>query len=357
MKTRDRHLDAVKGFAIIVVMLGHCIGRNHMNDPYINDAIMAIQMPLFMMVSGYGLGMGKREILDGKVFFSVQKKRIVAYLLPFFSWVFVVSLIRPFDEMQNPLVECYKVLFKIDSGLWFLMTLFLIQFFAMLVTLLANVCVFHWKKSNRGICHLSIFLCGIAIVYLLFVLWGRTGSTFLGPSFVVQYMPFYVIGYVASHYIKDVFPQKGRKLLWGLWAVSLIVFLALVIAFDLQSKTNPKELMIQMLASLLGSFVCFYGVYHLPVKKKYGLSFIGLYTLEIYALHFRFVDMLGFKNMGLEVYSLEGMAAILVTFLVMSLLSGIIIYFIKKVWILDLILFGKYHPSESAEKKEHTKNV
>ena len=112
-----------------------------------------------------------------------------------------------------------------------------------------------------------------------------------------------------------------------------------------------------MLASLLGSFVCFYGVYHLPVKKKYGLSFIGLYTLEIYALHFRFVDMLGFKNMGHEVYSLDGMAAIVVTFLVMSLLSGIIFYFIKKVWILDLILFGKYHPPESAEKKEHTKNV
>ena len=345
MKERDKQLDAVKGFAIIIVMLGHCIGRNNMNDPYINDAIKAIQMPLFMMVSGYGLGMGKREILDIKDFVIQQKKRVVSYLLPFFSWVFVVSLFRPFGQIQNPLVESYKVLFKIDSGLWFLMTLFLIQFFATLVTLVANVCVFHWKKSNRGICHLFVFLCGIAIVYVLFILWGRTGSTFLGPSFVVQYLPFYVMGYITSHYIKDIFPSNGKIVLWIFWGTSLIGFLGLVWGFDLQSKENVIELLIQMTASLLGSFVCFYGIYHLPVKRKYGLAFVGLYTLEIYTLHFRFVDMLGFKNMGLEVYTVEGVIAILITFLVMSILSWIIIYYVKKVWFLDLLLFGKRHGS------------
>lgn len=347
MRERDKHLDAVKGFAILVVMLGHCIGRNHMNDPYLNDAIMAVQMPLFMMVSGYAMGMGKREILDGKDFFFVQKKRTVAYLLPFFSWVFVVSLFRPVEDIQNPLAECYRILFRIDSGLWYLMTLFLIQFCVTLVTLFSNVCVFHLKKSNRGMNHMVFFLCGTAVVYILFILWGRTGSTFLGPSFVVQYMPFYVLGYVVSHYVREIFPKKGKSFLWGLWAVSLPAFLILVSVFDLQSKGNAKELLIQMFASLLGSFVCFYGVYHLPVKRKYGLSFIGLYTLEIYALHFRFVDMLGFKNRGLAVYSAEGMAAIIVTFLVMSVLSGILIYFIKKVWLLDLILFGKL-PSKKA---------
>ena len=344
MKERDRHIDAVKGFAIIIVMLGHCIGRNNMNDPYINDAIKAIQMPLFMMVSGYGLGMGKREILDIKDFLNQQKKRVVSYLLPFFSWVFVVSLFRPFDKIQNPFVESYKVLFKIDSGLWFLMTLFLIQFFVMLVTLMANVCVFHWKKSNRGLCHFLVSCCGMGMVYLLFILWGRTGSTFLGPSFAVQYMPFYVTGYVVSHYVKTVFPARGGKVLWALWGTSLLAFLLLVARFDLQRKENVIELLIQMLASMLGAFVCFYGVYHLPVKGRYGLSFIGLYTLEIYALHFRFVDLLGFKNMGLHVYTLEGMGAIVITFLVMSIMSGILIYFIKKVWFLDMILFGKMPP-------------
>lgn len=341
MKGRDKHLDAVKGFAILIVMLGHCIGRNHMNDPYINDAIMSIQMPLFMMVSGYGTGMGKREIANGKMFLAVLKKRMTAYLLPFFSWVFVVSLFRPFDDIQNPFVECYNVLFRIDSGLWFLMTLFIIQSFTMLAALLANICTTHLKKSSRGICHMTLFLGGIAVVYFLFVLWGRSGSTFLGPSFVVQYMPFFVLGYIVSYYIKNVFFKKGRKFLWGVWVLSLMLFLGLVFVFDLQSKTNTKELLIQMLASLLGSFVCFYGVYHLPVKRKYGLSFIGLYTLEIYTLHFRFVDMLGFQNLGLEVYSLKGMGAIVITFLVMSILSAIIIYFVKKVWILDLFLFGK----------------
>ncbi|MBR1691837.1 MAG: acyltransferase family protein [Lachnospiraceae bacterium] len=363
MAKRDQHLDAVKGFAILVVMLGHCIGRNHMNDPYINDAIMAVQMPLFMMASGYAGGMSRREILSGREFLYVQKKRVISYLLPFFSWVFVVSLFRPPGQMQNPFAECVKVLFRIDSGLWFLMTLFLIQLIVMLTELLANRIVLRFQKRIRGFCHAVLFLVGIAVAYLLCVLWARSGSTFLGPSFVVQYLPFYVTGYVVSAYVKSRLWEEtgnasdgedkpaervrkwlrehGNRLVWCLWGVALIGFLVLVICFDLQSRENMMQLLTVMCASFMGSFVCFWGVYHLPIRHRYGLQFIGLFTLEIYALHFRFVDMLGFKDLGLSVYSLQGLGAIVATFLVMSIFSGIIIYFVKKIPILDLLLFGR----------------
>ena len=59
LKKRDEGLDAVKGFAILLVMLGHCIVLNNLSDPYLYDAIVAIQMPLFMAVSGFTAGVRK----------------------------------------------------------------------------------------------------------------------------------------------------------------------------------------------------------------------------------------------------------------------------------------------------------
>lgn len=350
MTKRDKHLDAVKGFAILVVMLGHCIGRNHMNDPYINDAILTVQMPLFMLVSGYISGASLKEILGIGDLLQLVGRRAVSYLVPFFSWIFVVSLIRPIEEIQNPFLETWNVLFHIDNGLWFLLTLFLITVFVMVAAFIANELVFILKKSYRGITNLFIFAGFVLAEYVMVLLFARTGNTFLGPYFVVQYLPFYVLGYFVSHYFNVWMKEKRfklpdekkvKRLAWILWGFSFVVFVYMVIAYDLQSKSGALEMLRQMTASVLGSFVCFYGIYHLPVKRRYGLSFIGLYTLEIYTLHFRFVDMLGFQNRNLSVYSPEGILVILITFFVMSVLSGIIIYFVKKISILNLLLFGQ----------------
>ena len=51
---RNKAVDAVKGVAILRVMLGHSIVLNGLNetDPYIYDVIKSVQMPLFMLVSG-----------------------------------------------------------------------------------------------------------------------------------------------------------------------------------------------------------------------------------------------------------------------------------------------------------------
>lgn len=369
MNERNKHLDAVKGFAILVVMLGHCIGRNNMDDPYINDAIKTIQMPLFMMVSGYLAGMGQKEVSDGSIFLKRLFKRAISYLLPFFSWVVVVSLFRLPEDIQNPLMQIWHVLFCIDHGLWFLMTLFVIQLIVMMAELFKNLLpkLLGIQKEQTGkLLGNGVFWMLLFVQYFVFVLWARSGNTFLGPSFTVQYLPFFMLGYVGSHmlfvWISNYFEKldveirpKREKIwkcfLWSIWGLLLILFLFMVVRYDLQSRQNAFELVRQMAVSAIGSFVCFYGVYHLPVRHRFGLSFIGLYTLEIYTLHFRFVDLLGFKDKGFMVYSLEGITAIVITFLFMSLFSGMFIYLIKKVWILDLLLFGK--KDSHISKKSH----
>ena len=42
MKQRNSSIDAVKGIAIVLVMLGHVFVHNNMEDPYVYDFIKAV---------------------------------------------------------------------------------------------------------------------------------------------------------------------------------------------------------------------------------------------------------------------------------------------------------------------------
>ena len=117
-QARSQTIDAVKGAAILLVMAGHVLVWNHMEDPYLYDVIKVVQMPLFIMVSGYLCGMGRRvgSLSD---YGRILKKRALAYLTPFFFWILLLHPRRPFSSV-------WRVLFDLDEGLWFLMTLFLL---------------------------------------------------------------------------------------------------------------------------------------------------------------------------------------------------------------------------------------
>ena len=76
-RERDEGLDAVKGFAIILVMIGHCIILNGLHDQYIYDAIAAVQMPLFMLISGYITGMKRRNVHHPEVVLEEEDENII----------------------------------------------------------------------------------------------------------------------------------------------------------------------------------------------------------------------------------------------------------------------------------------
>ncbi len=97
---RDSSLDAVKGFTILIVMLGHVLVLNKINDPVIYDWIKAVQMPLFMMVSGYLCGKAAKvgSFADyGRMLKNVPSG-ICCRFLPgrwFFTWMISPGRFRP----------------------------------------------------------------------------------------------------------------------------------------------------------------------------------------------------------------------------------------------------------------------
>ena len=372
---RDISLDAVKGFAILLVMLGHCIVLNGLADPYLYDAIAAVQMPLFMAVSGYIAGLKKPEAVERPDLAkraAVLGKRSISYLVPFFSWMVIVSFPHCLKELKTEL-------FHLDYGLWFLATLWIVNLVCMIAALLADFAEYKYcqgkmkrkglnvvqknqtvsdnaestVKCNSGLWLRFIIFCLVVLCfYIGFFLQARLGNTFLSPSLTVRYLPFYVAAYLFAYHIRPVLQKKETGRLVGhtglvnvLWLLCLAAFVYLVYAFDMVVVTGITTLVVQMAASFLGVFVCFYGIAHFcRGRLQKLLAFVGQYTLEIYVLHFRFARILHLSEKNLTPFHADTILWVVAAFVVMSVLTVIFISALKQLWITDFLCFGKIRP-------------
>lgn len=339
MKERNSSIDAVKGIAIVLVMIGHVFVHNHMEDEYVYDVIKAVQMPLFMIVSGYLSGAG-RKIENFRMYKKVMKKRAIAYLVPFFTWLTVMHL--------GNIAAAYKtVFFSLDYGLWFLAVLFLLTLFVSTAQLAAA----KLREKNLILSEAVFwFVYGFFCVILL----GQciVGNTFLSPSLTLLYVPFYMLGYVTGSYGK-------RYLCWGTREsgkldckysfivqagalLSAAAFLILVVFRDLDSMATKAEIITQVTASLLGSVAIIDAVLLWKEGRVKALfARIGQYTLEIYVIHYHFANLLNFKDQQYDFYTPEGALFVAASFAVMSALTYICVWMMKKIKIADFLFFGK----------------
>jgi len=325
------------------------------SDGYIYDFIKSVQMPLFMAVSGYLAGLGHRE----RNFSETLKlifKRGQAYLIPFFVWPVLLHPLSAVSEIKG-------ILFQLDKGLWFLMTLFVVT----VVTLLSQWISFrisslfggkHNEKHHKTIQPI-LFLGFIGIWYVLFFLQGRSSFTFLSPNLTLSYLLFYVAGYVWTAYVaqEDVFKRffggvfgegqngSGAKLINIVWWTLCVGFVVCIIALDLQRMGGLKDLLVQMAVSAVGVIVCFVGIYRQKKGRiKDYLALLGNVTLEFYifqyALHGAFVKYRNLGDMQYNLYSLNGLITVVLTLVLMLVISIAGCFVIKNIPILDGVLFG-----------------
>lgn len=352
---RNTGLDAVRGFAIFLVMLGHCIVLNNMADAYLYDAIKAVQMPLFMAVSSMLMGR-KRVRMTGRELGRQLKKRALSCLVPFVSWIFVTNVTNFPQKLKS-------VLFQPDTGLWFLLTLFLLSAMLLFALFVRDGLGWGWIGFGAAV----ILETGLLCVHYL------SGNTFLGPALTVNYFPFFFGGFFVGVYWRNEeekraagkvigkeieFETTGREntskyVIWLLWLLAAAGFLFLVARYDMVYAHNRLEWLIQLAASALGTASAFWGIYHLRAGRlQRGLAYIGMYTLEIYVLHFRFARILGIENAGLSLYSVKGACAVAAAFVLMSVLTAFFIVVLKQLAVTDFLLFGKRRVPDGVRNKK-----
>lgn len=326
MKERNTSLDALKGFAILLVMIGHVLILNEMNDPYVYRVIESLQMPLFIMISGYLSGLCE-PIDKFSQWKNIMSKRAFSYLVPFFTWL----LLKQWDDLARGFIN---TMFQLDRGLWFLMTLFILT----LVLYTAQVLSGSFRKMGKwqgfiGFCGAFGILSGV------FVLQRILKITFLSPELTLRYIPPFLVGYLVSAYKDELIRICNKKLQLGLFLACLAIFVYRCANFDYQRESS---LIMQVAEGLMGSYVIFY--LFLNSKKnviKEKLAWLGQYTLEIYAIHFHFADKLNPGKIQYELYSIQGLLFAIASFVLMSVATAGLIYMAKQSPFTDLFMFGK----------------
>ena len=364
MPQRNSSLDAVKGFTILLVMLGHVLVLNEINDPYVYDGIKAVQMPLFMMVSGYLCG---RSAKVGNIrdYGRMVGRRALGYMLPFFAWTLVFHL----DDFTWAFPAYLE---QPERGMWFLVTLFVLTVMAYTAQLAAAWAGRLWGKlavrragepggkaagagterlggkaaeaggrSKKAAAAAAFWGC-YGLLALLVLLQLRAGIPWLGPHLTRIYIPYYMAAYVFGSQEMIIFRYVNRKLRYGLAAAGGVLCLAVVVREDLMVMESTWDYLLQTAASFGGCaavFAAFYGMGDNPAKRFF--AWLGRYTLEIYSIHYHFARLLNPGVLTFAVYSPRWFLFVGESFLLMAGLTALVVLAGKFLPAVNYVLYGK----------------
>ncbi|MCQ2520224.1 MAG: acyltransferase [Lachnospiraceae bacterium] len=205
MKTRKLLPDVMRGFAAILVVLGHCIqecGGLEMrvcqyywySKPY--QFIYSFHMPFFMLLTGYFAATGFSRAQKS---FAFLRRRVLACLVPVFAMtaldflrLFIEAKVKGVGLPYENIGDFFKTAYY---SLWFLWAVAIFYIMVFIVNSTVGKLSFVWE-----------FLVYILIFLLLFVI--TDDYNFHVYKFVY---PFFVMGYTYYRYedkIKAVYEKR-----------------------------------------------------------------------------------------------------------------------------------------------------
>lgn len=269
---RIEWIDAAKGIAIILVVLGHFISANS----FLNRFISSFHMPLFFTLSG--IFVIKKLDVNFKAHFSNRFRRLIIpyllfglFLLQPFNWIYFHFII---PAAQTPLLQrWFAQLIGLHndwgnewySFLWFLPCLFCADLIVWSI----------WKYSYRYRIYLLTAVFGIGILYYL--------TTNRSLPFRINTAAIAVIFIALGYFLKDRIECFSKTMI----VVNLICYIACwagnhfspMIMFD----SKYEHIYLSIPASIFATIVVLY-------ISKYAtqislLSLLGKQSLIIYILH------------------------------------------------------------------------
>lgn len=299
MKIRNIELDATRGVAILLVLMGHAIqySTGGISDP-VFQVVATFWMPLFFILSGYADG------LTGGGSLGARFRRLV---VPYLFWTSVAFLIHiGMGRLSLSLANyAHEVFF---SGLWFLRVLFLVWlpcYCFRLVKLRFNMTAAVFTFAGISSC-IIVFLC----------------------ESVAHYLPLYLLGLA----LQTQEHRLSRRVQNLLLVCSVFLMTGLVCLYFVCEQGIVHRLT-DLAMAICGSATAFAAIRFWASKAKLvmkALSWIGRYTLELYAVHVSLLlaFRIGFRNWPL-------------TFLLWCCLSGVIIALLGRVPFLASVAFGR----------------
>lgn len=268
IQNRISYIDALKGFAILLVVMGHTITKlysqsfEHMlwDYPMVTMfwwlVIYSFHMPLFMFISGFLFH--KDEGYSWQDGVRTIWKRAYTLLLPFLSWALIT-----------------RYVFHAPWDLWFLRSLFTFVLIALL-----------WELPRKYIVNRWILMVGDVLFYAL---------SWWGLKHVVRLLPLEVqsiIDFRSDMYLFFCFGILFRRyklegLLRHRWffTFSLLTYLVLFYCQQVAITVIPYQSIVYPLSAVMVVWYLFEHTANGDSKWWGYFVRIGKYTLEIYILH------------------------------------------------------------------------
>lgn len=341
---RNKFIDVMRGLAMLLVVLGHtidgCTAMAH--DTILYNIVWSLQMPLFILISGY-VTRYSRRVESVTVLVNYLRRRTVAYMLPWIVWSF---LIRGCLFRQHSFLSIKWLLWHMDSGYWFLTTIWTIS-------VVFGISIFCANRISRdpGVKQelLSLFFnaCGMAFLLGMGFLFG---FSFFAIKLTIYYMPFYYFGYLYGRFRDRILEKKhGKKTLEITVAVCLVVWLLTITRYNLFSVSESVSgTALRVISSLTGCIaICglVKSLYTVSIQKTRSvgvtsfLVWIGEHSLEIYLSHYFLLCLLRLPEApALE--SIKGAALTLANYTITVLLTVITVKALNGNRILRSLLFG-----------------
>lgn len=294
---RIEYIDAMRGFAMLLVVYSHIIAFSYSgalkndiafggNDFLSFNALFILfRMPLFFFISGFLLYKNDFEWTVRKSLTFLSKKAEIQ-LVPTFLFLFIYAFTMDLSFEAS----CFSPL---KRGYWFTIALF--EFFLIYVTF-RLICNLFRKKDGAD---WALLIVGIAIYCITsmpqFLQTVQESSVcgFLGLDSRIGYFLFFAIGTLAKKHFDQV--QKLMDNAYFSGAILLTFFGITIFALHQGHVAGPIRIPYLLATGCLGVAIVF------MFFRKYQASFasntplgrilqyVGRHTLDIYLLHYLFL--------------------------------------------------------------------
>lgn len=278
-KERIAYLDALKAFAILLVVEGHVRILGMGISPYDSFSGLlfnSFELPIFFFVSGY---LAFKKSLSLKSACINIKNKFLLLVIPAVVFRTILNVVENRD-LLSPLFEGF-------GKYWFTITLFECFFIYYLVLFLFKLDFF----VNSAMILLS--LLGIAMI-------GRVGN--IGPKIIdlshfVNYFYFFSIGILAHR-----FQAKYELIIKNqlLKTIAIVLFFLSLIFLEYYSLPKPvfhllRDIALRFIGTFLvvSLFASLEGYFHKSNAVLSTVKKIGGRTLPIYLLQYFFIPKLG----------------------------------------------------------------
>ena len=337
LEKRNQFVDIMRGIAMLLVVLGHtmtgCTADSQKS--FLFNIIWSLQMPLFILISGY-VTKYSRPISDSKGLWKYVKRRTIAYMLPWAVWSFVV---RGIIFGQDRFLNVRSLLWSMDSGYWFLATIWTISMIFGMASFIAE------RLSNESVLKKQVVLlmCYLAGMVLLAGIGLLLGLSFFAIKLTLYYMPFYYAGFLYGQFDDKIMKsESGKKAVDCAVAICFVIWLYVILRHSLYDMADSGFAIILRAATSQAGCIAVCGLCKGIFSDKIGgaLAWIGKHSLEVYLTHYLLLSLIKLDKAP-NLYNPVGLTLVLVNYIVTVALTALIIMALNKNRVLRFALTGK----------------